>query len=88
MLEDIPNPFGQVVNRHRRPSHPAGRNAPEPGRVVVPVRTPASHVPAGEPPVAHQPADETPSPARITAEPGPGEVTPPSWWNRRPSPHS
>ena len=86
MLEDIGNPFNQIVNRHPRPSHTAGRPSPEgvtAGRLVVPVPEPAGPAETAEPSAGHQLPDATPLVARITAEPGPGEVAPPKWWASR-----
>jgi hypothetical protein len=85
MLEDIPNPFKQVVTRNPRPSHPAGRLSPEGtahGRVIIPVLAPADRVDAAEPGGHRNPDDETFA-ARITTGPGPGEVAPPKWWANR-----
>ncbi len=91
MLQDIPNPFPQVVTRNPRSSHPAGRHPGDgvnTGVIIIPVGTPSHHVDPAEPPVAGQHPDGDPIASRITPEPGPGEVSPPKWWNNKPSNHS
>jgi hypothetical protein len=77
MLEDISNPFHQVVNRPTRPSHAGDRAAP---RRVVSVPGPTG--PRDADGMAEgQPSSAEPAPAtRIVAAPGPGEVAPPRWW--------
>jgi hypothetical protein len=85
MLEDISDPFNQVVNRPPRPTHSGGRPSNEGGAArsrVVPIpvspETPDGH---GTPP------DAAPV-TRITTAPGPGEVASPRWWNPKPSDQS
>jgi hypothetical protein len=87
MLEDISNPFNEVVNRPTRPSHHGGRGpdgARAARRPIVPVPVPAGRDGATEP------ADGQPTPpvAPITTAPGPREVSAPAWWRRTPSPQS
>jgi hypothetical protein len=87
MLEDISNPFNEVVSRPNRPSHPEGRGpdgARAPWRPIVPVPVPAGPADSSES-ADHQP---TPPVAPITTAPGPGEVASPPWWRRTPSPRS
>ena len=85
MLRDILNPFQQIVARTRRASHPVAGGSAEGAaarRVVIPVRVPLKHVDArgsvaAEP---HQPPNDEHLAARVQIGPGPGEVTPPKWW--------
>jgi hypothetical protein len=88
MLEDIPNPFPQVVTRNPRSSHPGGRHPGESsasGRFIIPVGAPAGQTDASEPSAAATHHDGGPIAARITPEPGPGEVAPPKWWSNKPT---
>jgi hypothetical protein len=83
MLQDIPNPFPQVVTRNPRSSHTGGHNPGEgiaSGRLTIPVGPPAGHADATEPTTAGHPPDGGPDAPRITPEPGPREVVPPRWW--------
>jgi hypothetical protein len=85
MLQDIPNPFPQVVTRNPRPSHAGGHNSGEgiaSGRLIIPVGPPVSHADASPPSAAGQHSDGGPLAPRITSEPGPGEIAPPRWWRR------
>jgi hypothetical protein len=91
MLEDIPNPFNQIVNRPPRPSHSGGRSPNEglaAGSRIVPIPVPADRTEAAESLGADEPRSDTAPLTRITTAPGPGEVSSPSWWNKKPSPHS
>ncbi len=86
MLEDIPNPFNEVVNRQPRPSHSPGRHSPEgptAGRVIVPVPATATPGDTAELSADHHLPGEPKLVARITTAPGPGEVMPPRWWAGR-----
>ena len=83
MLQDIPNPFPQVVTRHPRPSHPG--EGDHSGRLIIPVGTPAGHAGPSDPPVVGPHPDGDPIASRITPAPGPGEVSAPKWWNNKPS---
>jgi hypothetical protein len=86
MLEDIDNPFSPLVRRPARPSRPA---APAPriglpnGSPVVPAHDASGR--ADDAPVAEEgrSSDQTARTFRITPDPGPGEVVPPSWWANR-----
>ncbi len=80
MLQDILNSFHQVVTRAgRRPAHPGGRMSTErPSREKVVIRV--QHSPSNDHlELTARSHDEIPA-ARITPEPGPGEVVPPGWW--------
>lgn len=80
MLQDILNSFHQVVIRAgRRPTHPGGRTSTDRAsreKVVVRVQNLNSNDNLERFARAHE---EIPD-ARITPEPGPGEVVPPGWW--------
>jgi hypothetical protein len=87
MLEDIPNPFNQIVNRPPRPSHSRGRSSSEDlaaRRRIVPIPASADPTDAAEALEAHAPTREAIPMARITTAPGPREVSSPSWWNKKP----
>ena len=86
MLEDVADPFNQVVKRQTRPSHSTGSNAPETnptGRLVIPVPSPDGSNEAPQPPGSRPAQPEAAGTPRITADPGPGAVTPPRWWANR-----
>lgn len=84
MLEDISNPFNQIVNRPPRPTHPAGRPSNEDLAArhrVVPVPDAAIPLDA-DPSGGGQSPEEAPRATRIVSAPGPGEVVSPRWWTR------
>jgi hypothetical protein len=88
MLEDIPEPFKEVVTRHPRPSHSTARQSGEgldSGGLVIPVPDPLASADPAEPPAAHALSGETLPTTRITTAPGPGEVAPPKWWANKPT---
>lgn len=88
MLEDISNPFNQVVNRPPRPSHANGRSPHDAAaaRRVVPIPAPAVDADSSE--GKDGPAPATGAAMPITTAPGPSEVNSPSWWSRKPSTQS
>lgn len=86
MLEDIDNPLSPVLRRPARPSRPAAP-APPTG---IPTASPVmpAHDAAGradEAPAREdgRSPDQTARTFRITPDPGPREVIPPSWWANR-----
>ncbi len=84
MLDDIPNPFNQVVSRQPRPSHSGGRASSDgraAGHRIVPTPATAEWLDGHELPLDTAPV--TP----ITTAPGPGEVSSPSWWKNKPARH-
>ena len=88
MLEDIPNPFPQVVTRNPRSSHPGGRHLGESspsGRLIIPVGAPLGHPDASDPSAAATHDHGGPISPRITPEPGPSEVAAPKWWSNKPT---
>jgi hypothetical protein len=91
MLQDIPNPFLQVVTRNPRLPHHGGRHPGEgdgPGGVIIPVDPEAQHSEAKATVGAGQTHEGGPVAARIMSVPGPGEVAPPKWWGHKPGAQS
>ena len=88
MLEDISDPFNHVANRPPRPFHSGARSSNEgidARGLVVPIPTPSGPADVAGGVDGYRPtADSAPAPP-ITTAPGPGEVSSPRWWSKKPS---